>query len=172
MKLKDTCSLEESYDKCRQCIKKQRYHFADKGPHSQSCGFPVVGYRYESWTIKKAERWRIDAFELWCWRRLSSLRWKEIKPVNPKGNQLWILIGKTDAEAEAPILWPPDVKSWLWKRCERLRTEEDDVNLEWDGWVVSPTQWTWVWANFGRYGRTRKPGVLLSMGSYKELDTT
>ena len=63
------------------------------------------------WTIKKAECWRIDASELWCWRRL--LDWKEIKPVNPKCNKHWIFIGKTDAEAEAPILSPPDVKNWL-----------------------------------------------------------
>ena len=76
--------------------------------------FPIVMYGCESWTIKKAERWRIDAFELWCWRRLlSPLVCKEIKPVNPKGNQSWIFIGRTDAEAEAPILWPPDVKNWL-----------------------------------------------------------
>ena len=76
--------------------------------------FPVVMYGCESWTVKKAERWRIDAFELWCCRTLESpLHWKEIKPVNLKGNQHWIFIGRTDAEAEAPILWPPDAKNWL-----------------------------------------------------------
>ena len=80
----------------------------------QAMVFPVVMYGCESWTVKKAELWRIDAFELWCWRRLESpLDCKEIKPVNPKGNQSWIFIGRTDAEAEAQILWPPDVKSWL-----------------------------------------------------------
>ena len=68
--------------------------------------FPVVMYRCESWTIKKAEYQRIDAFELWCWRVLC----KEIKPVNPKGNQPCIFTGRTVAEAEAPTLWPPDVK--------------------------------------------------------------
>ena len=74
--------------------------------------FPVVMYRCESCTIKKAECWRIDTFELWCWRRLESpLDCKETKPVHPKGNQSSIFIGRTDAEA--PILWPPDVKSWL-----------------------------------------------------------
>ena len=63
---------------------------------------------------KKAEHWRTDAFELWCWRRLlRALDCKEIKSVNPKGNQSWIFIGRTDAEGEAPILWPPDVKNWL-----------------------------------------------------------
>ena len=75
--------------------------------------FPVVMYGCESWTVKKAEHRRINVFELWCWRRLfeSSLDCKEIKPVNPKGNQLLIFIGRTDAEAEAPILWPPDAKN-------------------------------------------------------------
>ena len=68
--------------------------------------FPVVMYGSESWTIKKAECQRIDAFELWCWRSLESpLDFKEVKAVNPKGNQSWIFIGRTDAEAEAPILW-------------------------------------------------------------------
>ena len=79
--------------------------------------FPVVMYGWESWTLKKAERRRIDAFELWCRRRLESpLDCKEIQPGHPKGNQPWISIGRTDIEAEAPILWPPDAKSWLiWK---------------------------------------------------------
>ena len=69
----------------------------------------------ESWSTTKAEHQRTDAFELWCWRRLlkSPLDCKEIKPVNPKGNQSWIFIGRTDVEAEAPILWPPDAKSQL-----------------------------------------------------------
>ena len=76
--------------------------------------FPVVMYRYESWTIKKAERQRTDAFELWCWRTLESpLDSEEIKQVNPKGNQPWIFIGRADAEAEVPIFWPPDVKCQL-----------------------------------------------------------
>ena len=73
--------------------------------------FPVAVYACQSWTIKKAEHQRTDAFELWCWRRLLRvLDCKEIKPVNPKGNQSCIFIGRTDAEAEAPILWPPDAK--------------------------------------------------------------
>ena len=71
--------------------------------------FPVVKYGYENWTIKKVECWRIDAFKLWCWRRLESpMDSKEIKPINPKGNQPWVFIERTDAKAEAPILWPPD----------------------------------------------------------------
>ena len=74
--------------------------------------FPVVMYGCESWTVKKAECRRIDAFELWCWRTLESpLDYKEIQPVHSKGDQYWVLIGRTDAEAETPILWPPHVKS-------------------------------------------------------------
>ena len=66
----------------------------------------------ESWTVKKAEHWRIDVLELWCWRTLESpLGCKDIKQVNPKGNQPWVFIVMADDEAEAPILWPPDAKS-------------------------------------------------------------
>ena len=79
---------KESYDKPRQCIKKQRHHFADKGLYTQSFGFSVVMYRCESWAIKEAEHQRIDTFKLWCWKSLESpLDYKEIKPVDPKGNQ-------------------------------------------------------------------------------------
>jgi len=98
----------------------------------------VVMYGCEKWTSKKTECWRIDAFELWCWRRLLSLLdYKEIKPVNPKGNQSWIFIARTDAEAEAPILWPPDAKNWLigkdpdagkdWRQEEKGMTEGEMV---------------------------------------------
>ena len=75
--------------------------------------FPVVMYGCESWTINKAERQRIDAFELWCWRRLLRVPRiaREIQPVHPKGAQSWLIIGRTDVEAETPILWPLDVKS-------------------------------------------------------------
>ena len=104
--------------------------------------FPVVMYGCESWTIKKAERQRIDAFELLCWRRLESPLAYKIKPVNPKGNQSWIFTGRTVAETETPILWPPDAKSWLiWKdpeagkdwRWEKGMTE--DEMAEWHHWL-------------------------------------
>ena len=76
--------------------------------------FSVVVYGCESWTVKKAEHWRIDAFELWCGEdSWESLGLQEIQPVHPKGNQSWIFIVKTDAEAEAPMIWPPDAKNWL-----------------------------------------------------------
>ena len=100
----------------------------------------------------------------------SHLECKGIQPVNPKGNQPWIFIRRTDAEAEIPILWPPDANSRLyWKRpwCwERLKAGEERDDRGWDGWMASPTQWTWVLANTPRWCRTRKPG-LQSMGSQK-----
>jgi len=85
---------------------------------------------------------------------------KEIKPVNPKGNQLWIVIGRTDAEAEATILCPHDGDSWL-------TGKDSDAGKDWrrkEKGIASPVQWTWVWANSGRYWRTEEPGVLHSMG--------
>ena len=73
--------------------------------------FPVVMYGCESWTVKKAERQRIDAFEVWCWRRLESpLDCTEIHPVHSEGDQPWVFFGRTDAKAETPVLWPPHVK--------------------------------------------------------------
>ena len=74
--------------------------------------FPVVMYGCESWIIKKAEHRRIDAFELWCWRRLLRVPWscKEIQPVHPKGDHSWVFIGRTDVEAATPVFWPPDAK--------------------------------------------------------------
>ena len=95
---------------------------------------------------------------------------KEIQPVHPKGNQSWIFIGRTDAEAEAPILWLLDAKNWLlgkdpdagkdWRQKEKGMTG-------WDGWMASPTQWTWVWVVSGSWWWTGKPGVLQSMGSQR-----
>ena len=104
----------------------------------KAMGFPVVMNGCESWTIKKAECWGTDAFKLWCWRRLEShLISKEIKPVSPKGNQPWIFIGRTDVEAEAPILWPPNAKNWLtgkdldagkdWRQAEKGMTEDEMI---------------------------------------------
>ena len=108
---------------------------------------------------------------MWCWRKLfeSPLDCKEIKPVNPKGNQSRIFIGRTDAKIEDPILWPPDVKSWLiGKNSDGVtdwRQEEKGMIKGWDGWMASPTQWTWVWVNSGGWWRTGRPGMLQSTGS-------
>ena len=130
-------------------------------------------YGCESWTIKKAECQRIDVFELWCWRRLLITRvdldCKEIKPVNPKGHQSWIFIGRTDAES--PILWPPDVKNWLTGKDpdagKDWRQEEKGDDRGWGGWMASPTLWTWVWASSGSWWWTGNAGMLQCMGSQR-----
>ena len=92
----------------------------------------------------------------------------KIQPVNPRGNQSWIFIGRTDVEAETPIIWPSDVKSWLnWKDwCwERLKVGGEGDNRGWDGWMASPTQWTWIWVSSGSWGWTGKLGMLQSRES-------
>ena len=96
----------------------------------------------------------------------SPLYSKDIKPVNPKGNQSWIFIGRTDVEAETPIFWPPDVKNWLLGKdwgWERLKVGGEGDNRGWDGWMASPTQWTWVWVNSRSWWWTGRPGMLQSM---------
>ena len=122
------------------------------------------------WELDHKEGWLLKN---WCFWAVvlektleSPLDCKEIKPVNPKGNQPRIFIGRTDAEAEAPILWPPDAKSWLIRKDpgKDWRQEEKGTTEEWDGWMASLTWWTWVWASSRRWWRTGNPGVLQSMG--------
>ena len=140
MKLKDACSLEEKLRPIETTyIKKQRHSFADKGLSSQSYGFSSSHIwmwewdHKESWVLKNGYFWTVvleKTFE-------SSLDCKEIQPVHPKGNQSWIFIGRTDAKAEAPILWPPDVKSQFigkdpdagkdWRQEEKGTTEDEMV---------------------------------------------
>ena len=123
-------------------------------------------------TVKKAERQRIDAFELWCWRRLLSVPWtarrsnqsilKEISPgISLEGMML---------KAETPVLWPPHAKSWLIGKdwCwERLGAGGEGDDRGWDGWMASLTQWTWVWENSGSWWWIGRPGVLRFMGSQR-----
>ena len=159
---------KESYDQPRQHIKKQRHYFATKVHLVKAMVFPVAMYGCKSRTINKAACWRIDAFELWYWRRL--LDCKEIQPIHPKGDQSWVFIGRTDVEAETPILWPPDVKSWLIRKVPDSGKdlavggwgEGDDRG--WDGWMTSPTHYTWVWVNSRCWWWTGRPGVLRFMG--------
>ena len=139
MKLKDACSLEEKLWQTRQHIKKQRYHFANKGPYSQSYVFSSS--HVWMWEMNHKEGW---APKNWCFQIVvlgktleSPLDCMEIKPVNSKGNQPWMFIGRSDAEAETPILWPPYVKSWVmgkdpdagknWGQEEKEMTEDEMV---------------------------------------------
>ena len=115
MKLEDLTPWQESYDQPRQHIKKQRHYFANKGLSSQSYGFSSS--HIWMWELDYKESW---ALKNWCFWTVvlektleSPLDCREIEPVHPKGDQSWVFIGRTDVEAETPILWPSDVKSWL-----------------------------------------------------------
>ena len=131
--------------------------------------FLLVMYGYESWTIKKGECWRIDAFELWCWRRLlSPLDCKEIQPVHPKGDQSWVFIGRTCWSWNSNTLatWWKELTQWKRPWCwEGLGAGGEGDDRGWDGWMASPTRWTWVWVNSGSWWQTGRPGVLWFMGS-------
>ena len=100
----------------------------------------------------------------------SPLNCKEIQPVHPEGDKSWVFMGRTDGEAETPILWPPDAKNWLWKRpwCwEGLGAGGEGDDRGWDGWMASLTRWTWVWSSSRSWWWTRKPGMLQSIESQR-----
>ena len=144
---------KKSYDKPRQAIKKQRHHFADKGPCSQIYGF----------SSSHVWLWELDHKEGWAPKNLMLLNcgagedfWEsldnmEIKPVSPKGNQPWISIGRTDAEADTPIFWPS-----MWRADSLEKTlmlgkiggNRRRGDRGWDGCIASLLQWAWVWANW------------------------
>ena len=134
--------------------------------------FPVVTYRCESWTIKKAECQRIDTFELWCWRRLLRVPWTArrsnqsiLKETSP-GCSLEGLMQKLKLQFFGHLMWRVDSL----EKTLRLggiggRRRRDDRG--WDGWMASPTRWTWVWVNSGSWWWTGRPGVLRFMGSQR-----
>ena len=162
---------KKGYDQPRQNIKKQRHYFANKRPSCQSHGFsssPVW-----MWELGYKERWMLNNCCFWTVvleKTLESpLDCKEVQLVNPKGDQSWILIGRTYTEAEAPILWPWEElthwkRPWCW---ERLKAGGKGDDRGWGGWMASPTWWSWVWASYGSWWRTEKPDVLQSMMSQK-----
>ena len=166
---------KKSYDQPRQHVKKQRHYFANKGASSQGYGFPVVIYGCESWTIMKAEHWRTDAFELWCWRRLFRIPWtarkskqsipKEISP----GCSLEELMLKLKLQYSGHLMQRTDSleKTLMLGKIEGSR-RNGRQRMRWLN--ASPTQWTWIWANSGRWWRTGKLGAPQSMGS--RSDTT
>ena len=142
---------KKSCDQPRRHIKKQRHYFADKGPSGQSFGFSSS--HVWMWELDYKESW---APKDWCFwnvvlEKTLESPLKEIKPVHPKENQFWIFIGRTDAEAETPLLRRPDEKNCLIGKVldagKDWRQEEDDRG--WDGWMASLIQWTWGWASLG-----------------------
>ena len=134
--------------------------------------FPVVMYGCESWTVKKAEHRRIDAFELWCWRRLLRVpwtarrpNWSILKEISP-GISLEGMMLKLKLQYFGHLMQRVDSLERLW--CwEGLGAGGEGDDRGWDGWVASPTQWTWVWVTFGSWWWTGRPGVLRFMGSQR-----
>ena len=132
----------ESYDKHREHIKRQRHHFADKGPYNQSYGFS--NRHVQMWELDNKESWTSKNWCFWIVVLKKTLECpldsKEIKPVNPKGNQPWIFTGRTVAEAEAPVLWPPDAKSWLTgKDPEDGKDRQKEKGVAEERWLDSIT---------------------------------
>ena len=170
MKLKDAYSLEGKLP--RQHIKKQRHYFANKDPSSQGYGFSRSHVRM--WELEYKKSW---ALKKWCFWTVvlektleSPLDYKEIQPVYPKGDQSRVFIERTDVEAETPILqsWCKELTHLKRPWCgERLRAGGEGDNRGWDGWLASPTQWTWVWVNSGNWWWTGRPGMLQFMGSQR-----
>ena len=177
MKLRMLAPWKKSYDQSKLHIKKQRHYFANKGPSSQSYSFSSS--HIWMWELDYKKSW---APKNWCfWTVMlektleSPLACKEIQPVHPEGNQSWIFIGKTDAEAEISILWPPDAKSWLigkgpdagkdWRQEDKGLTEDDMVG--WHHWLNEHKfEWT-PGVGDGQGGL-----VCCSPWVHKESDTT
>ena len=147
---------------------------------SRDITLPTKVYWSSLWFFQ----WSCMDVRVGLWRKLSAeelmlvlektlespLGCKEIQPVHPKRDQSWVFIGRTDAEAESPIIWPPHAKSWLIGKdpdAEALRAGKEGDNREWDGWMASLTQWTWVWVNSRSWWWTGRPGVLQFMGSQR-----
>ena len=134
--------------------------------------FPVVMYGCESWTIKKVEHQRIDAFELWCWRRLLGVPWTArrfnqsiLKEISPEYS-LEELMLNLKLQYFGHMMWRTD-SSEKTLMLERLKVGKEEDNRGWDGWMASPTQWTWVWVSSGNWWWTGKPDMLQSMGSQR-----
>ena len=166
MKLKDACSLEESYDQPRQHFKKQRHCFANEVPSSQGYGFSSS--HVWMWELDYKESW---APKNWCFWTVvlektleSPLDCKEIQPVHPKGDRSWkdwCWSWKSNTLATSCKELTHWKRPWCW---ERLRAEEEGDDRGWDSWMTSPTQWTWVWVGFGSWCWTGRPGMLRFMG--------
>ena len=133
--------------------------------------FLVVTSRHESWSIKKAVDQRIDAYELWCWRRLLRAPWTErrsnqsiLKEINPEYSLLGLIL---KLKLQDLVIWCKQITHWKSSWCwERLRAEEEGVR-GWDGWMASPMQWTWTWGKFWEMVRDREACVLQSVGSQR-----
>ena len=164
MKLKDACILKEKLDSI---LKSRDITLPTKVCLVKALVFPIVMYGWESWTIKKAEHQRIDAFELWCWRWLLRIPWiaersnqSILKEVNPEYSLEGLML---KLQQFAHLMRRADSleRPWCW---ERLKAAGEGDSRGRDGWIVSLTRWTWVWASSRRWLKTGKPGMLTVHG--------
>ena len=160
---------KKNCDQSRQHIKKQRYYFANKGPSSQGYGFSSGHVWMWELAIKKAEHWRIDAFELWCWRRLLRVPWTArrsnqslLKEISPEYFLERLML---NWNSNTLVTWCEELthwkRPWWW---ERLNVGGEGDDKGWDGWMASLMWWTLVWVNSGSWWWTGRSGVLQSMG--------
>ena len=163
---------KETYDKSRQHIKKQRHFFANKGPSSQSSGFSSSHVWMWELDYKESWAWRTDAFELWCWRRLLRVLWTArrsnqsiLKEISPACSLEGLML-KLKLQYFGHLMWRAThlKRPWYW---ERLKVGGEGDDRGWDGWMASPTRWTWVWVNSGSWWWTGMPGVLQFIGSQR-----
>ena len=162
----------KSYDQPRQHIKKQRHYLPAKVHLVKAMVFAIVMYDCESWTIKKAEHQRIDAFEMWCWRRLLRVPWTArrfnqsiLNEISPEYSLEGLML-KQNSNTFAT--WHEELTYWKRPWCQKkLKVGGEGDDRGWDGWMASPTQWTWVWVNFGSWWRTGRPALLQSKGLYR-----
>ena len=166
MELKDMCSLEEVMTNLDSMLK-SRHYFANKGLSSQSYGFSSSHVWMWELTIKKGEGRRLDAFELWCWRRLLRVPWTArrssqsiLKEINPEYSLKGLML-KLKLQYFGLMQRDNSLEKTL--MLGKTEAREGD-NRGWDGWMASSTQWTWVWASSRRWWGTGKPGVLQSIG--------
>ena len=160
---------KKSYDQTRQPIKKQRHHFANKGPYSQIYGFSSS--HVWMWELDNKEGWEIiDAFEMWCWRRLLRVPWTTrrsnlsiLKGINPELEGLML---KVKFQYFGHLLWRTDSfeKTLMLGKLE-IKRRRGQQRMRWQHW--SPTQWRWVWVNSRSWWWTGRPGLLWSMGSWR-----
>ena len=166
---------QQSYDKPRQHIsvlKCRGITLPTKVRIVKAIVFPVVMYRCESRTMKKTDHRRTDAFKLWCWRRLLRVPWTARRSNQSILKEITLNVHWKDCcwswRSNILITWWEKLTHWKRPWClERLKAGGKEDDSGWDGWITPLNKWTWVWASSRRWWRTRKPGVLQSMGSQR-----
>ena len=163
-------SWKKSYDQPRQHIKKQRHYFANKGPSSQSYGFPSSNVWIWELDYKESGAMKNWWFWMWCWRRLLRVpwtarrsNWSIIKEISPEYSLEGLML-----KLQYLATWWEELTHWKRPWCwERLKAGGEGDNRGWDGWMPSPTRWIWIWLGFRSWWWTGRPGVLQSVGSQR-----